>query len=189
MEIRSFLAFELPPKIRETLSAVSRDARTLPLSVRWVRIVNIHLTVVFMGSVQEDQIGSIAEAARHVCHGYAPFRIHLKGAGVFGSRRNPRVLWVGLEGDMDRMSVLRDDLQKNLAPFGIEEENRPFRPHLTLGRFRKGAKADPSLDDLLLKYQDLNGPECLVSELVLFKSDLSSSGAVYTSLGKWPLSG
>jgi len=189
MEIRSFLAFELPSKIRETLSAVSGDARTLPLNARWVPIVNIHLTVVFVGSVQEDQIGSIGEVARNVCYGHAPFRIKLKGAGVFGSRRNPRVLWVGLEGDMDRMSIFRDDLQKSLAPFGIEEENRPFRPHLTLGRFRKGAKADPSLDDLLLKYQDLNGPECLVSELVLFKSDLRSSGAVYTSLGQWLLSG
>ena len=79
MEIRSFLAFELSPKIRETLSAVSRDARTLPLNVRWVRIIDIHLTVVFMGSVQEDQIGSIGEVARNVCYGRAPFRIQLKG--------------------------------------------------------------------------------------------------------------
>jgi len=189
MEIRSFLAFELPPKIRETLSAVLGDARTLPLNVRWVRMVNIHLTVVFMGNVQEDEIGSIGDVARNVCYGHAPFRIQAKGAGVFGSRRNPRVLWVGLEGDMDRMSVFRDDLQKKLAPFGIGEENRPFRPHLTLGRFRKGAKADPSLDDLLLKYQDLYGSECLLSELVLFKSDLRPSGAEYTRLGQWSLSG
>ena len=189
MEIRSFLAFELPPEIRETLSVVSDDGRTLPLNVRWIRVVNIHLTVVFMGNVDEDQIGLIGEVVGSICHGHAPFHIQVKGAGLFGSRRNPRVLWVGLGGEVDRMSSFRDDLQKALAPFGITEERRPFRPHLTLGRFRKGTKADPSLDDLLLKYQDLNGPGCLLRELGLFRSDLRPSGAEYTRLGQWPLSG
>ncbi len=189
MEIRSFLAFELPPEIRETLSVVSDDGRTLPLNVRWSRVVNIHLTVVFMGNVREDQIGLIGEVAGRICHGHAPFRIQVKGAGLFGSRRNPRVLWVGLGGETDRMSGFRDVLQKNLAPFGIKEEKRPFRPHLTLGRFRKGAKTDPSLEDLLLKYQDLNGPGCLLRELALFKSDLRPGGAEYTRLGVWPLRG
>jgi RNA 2',3'-cyclic 3'-phosphodiesterase len=189
MEIRSFLAFELPPEIRQTLSVVSGDAQALPLDVRWVRVSNIHLTVVFLGNVRENQIGFIGEVAGSICHEYGPFRIQVNGTGLFGSRRNPRVIWVGLGGDMGRMSSFRDDLQKNLAPVGIKEETRPFRPHLTLGRFRKGAKADTDLDDLWLKYHDLKGPECLLRELVLFKSDLRPGGPVYTRLGQWPLSG
>jgi 2'-5' RNA ligase len=189
MAIRSFLAFELPATIRQRLSAVSEDGRAALLNMRWVRVSNIHLTVVFMGNVEEVQVGSIREVAGGVCDQYAPFHIQVNGAGLFGSRRNPRVLWIGLGGDMDRMSSFRDDLQKGLAPFGIKEERRPFRPHLTLGRFRKGAKADSGLDDLLSKYQDLNGPECILGELVLFKSDLTPDGAVYVRLDAWSLRG
>jgi RNA 2',3'-cyclic 3'-phosphodiesterase len=189
MGIRCFLAFELPPEIRETLSAVSEDARALSLNVRWTRVANIHLTVVFMGNVREDHIGPIGEAAGSLCRGHAPFRIQVQGTGLFGSRRNPRVLWVGLGGETDRMSVFRDVLQKHLAPFGIEEEKRPFRPHLTLGRFRKGAKADAGVNDLLSRYRDLNGPLCMIRELGLFKSDLRPGGAEYTRLGVWPLEG
>lgn len=189
MEIRSFLAFELPPEIREMLSTVSRDAQGLPLDVRWVRVVNIHLTVVFMGSVREDRIDPIGEIAGRVCRDHAPFRVQVNGTGLFGSRRNPRVLWVGLGGDIDRMSGFRDVLQKGLVPLGIPEETRPFRPHLTLGRFGRGEKGGSSLDALLSKYQDLDGPACVLDELVLFKSDLRPGGARYTRLGQWPLSG
>jgi 2'-5' RNA ligase len=189
MAIRSFLAFELPSDIRQTLSAISEDGRAARLKIRWIRVANIHLTVVFMGDVEEAQIGPIREVVRGVCDQYAPFYIQVNGAGMFGSRRSPRVLWVGLGADVDRMSSFRDDLQKGLAPFGIKEERRPFTPHLTLGRFRKGAYADGRLDDLLSKYQALNGSECILRELALFKSDLKPDGAVYTRLGQWPLSG
>ena len=189
MAIRSFLAFELPGDIRKILSDISENARSLTLNVRWVRVANIHLTVVFMGNVPEAQIKPIEAAAERICHAYAPFCIQVTGAGLFGSRRHPRVLWVGLSGDVDRMSAFRDDLQGDLAPFGIQEERRPFRPHLTLGRFRKGATADAGLDAFLSRYQNLDGPECLLRELVLFRSDLKPGGAVYTRLAAWPLDG
>ncbi len=189
MEIRSFLAFELPAEIKDIISAVSENARKTALNVRWGHVANIHLTVVFMGNVPEEQIGPIGEVAGRVCRGYTPFNIYVKGAGLFGSRRHPRVLWIGLGGDMDRMSHFRDDLQTNLKPFGMKEEKRPFRPHLTLGRFRKGAKTGADLDDLLSTYHDLTSSGCGLNELVLFKSDLKPGGAVYTRLGAWPLEG
>lgn len=187
MAIRSFLAFELPSEIRETLSKASEYGRAVLEDIRWVHVANIHLTVVFMGDVEEAQIGPIGEIAGGVCDRYAPFHIQVSGAGIFGSRRNPRVLWMGLGGEVERMSSFRDALQKGLAPFGIAEERRPFRPHLTLGRFRKGTEANPSLYELLSKCQDMNGPEGVLRELALFKSDLKPNGAVYTRIGGWAL--
>ena len=189
MEIRSFLALELPADIKNMISVVSEDGRKTALNVRWVHVTNIHLTVVFMGMVPEEQIGPVGEVAERVCRGYPPFNIQVKGTGLFASRRNPRVFWVGLEGDIDRMSYFRNDLQKNLKPFGIKEEKRPFRPHLTIGRFRKGRNPGTGLDDLLSKYHDLTSSECYLNELVLFKSDLKPDGAVYTRLGGWRLDG
>jgi RNA 2',3'-cyclic 3'-phosphodiesterase len=189
MAIRSFLAFELPTQIRETLSAISAEGKAALRDIRWVRVANIHLTVVFMGNVAATQIEPIKEVVAGACDDYAPFRIQVSGIGTFGNRRNLRVLWIGLTGDGGRMSVFRDQLQQGLAPFGIEAERRPYKPHLTLARFQKGASAGRALGALLEKYQDVTSPEVLLEELVLFKSDLEPGGAVYTPMGTWPLRG
>lgn len=189
MAIRSFLAFELPVDIKRIIMTVSENVRELPLNVRWLNVTNIHLTIVFMGDVQEEQVKPIQDIVKDVCQGYGSFSIGIKGIGLFGSRRNPRVLWIGLDGAIDRMGYFRDDLQKGLTPFGIKEEKRRFKPHLTLGRFRKGARTGTHLDDLLSKYHDLTSPECIIEELVLFKSDLKPGGAVYSKLNGWPLIG
>ena len=189
MEIRSFLAFELPPEIKKIIFHVSEEAKKFPLDVRWVKASNIHLTMVFMGNILMEHLEGISEAVSKACKMYGPFNISLKGMGVFSNRRNPRVLWVGLEGDIERMSYFRGTLQKSLKSFGVKEEKRRFNPHLTLGRFRKGSRPSEHLDDLLSRYQDLTSPVSTLEELVLFKSDLNPKGAVYTKLNIWPLLG
>ena len=188
MEIRSFLAFELPLEIKGIITHVSEDLENFPLDVRRVKVGNIHLTVVFLGNLLEEHIEPIGEAARKVCSRYSPFSVLLKGAGIFGSRKSPRVLWIGLDGDIERMSYFRDALQKHLRPFGIKEEKRRFSPHLTLARFRKGTRAGAHLDEFLSRYRDLTSPECHLGELVFFRSDLKPGGAVYTKMNVWPLS-
>jgi 2'-5' RNA ligase len=189
MDIRSFLAFELPPQVKATLSRLSGEIRPLPLDVKWVKVDNIHLTVVFMGHVAEGLLGEIGENAAHVCRRHGPFRLALNGVGFFGGRKHPRVLWAGLEGDVAPMSRFRDSLQKRLSPFGIEPEKRKFNPHLTLGRFRKGARGGHLLDEIVTRYGGLTGPDFTAAELVLFRSDLKPGGAVYTRMGAWPLAG
>ena len=189
MEIRSFLAFELPSEIKKMVVRVSGELRKSDLDVKWVKVDNIHLTVVFMGNKKTEDIEAIGDAAQKACLKYGVFDISLKGMGFFPNSRNPRVLWLGLHGDLDRMSYFRDALQKHLKPFGIKEEKRRFKPHLTLGRFRKQKKMDSRLDDLVLEYKDLTSPSCPLKELILFKSDLKPGGAEYTKLETWPLTG
>jgi len=189
MEIRSFLAFELPQEIKRIIFHVSEEAQKFPLDVRWLKASNIHLTMVFMGNILMEHLEGINEAVSKACKKYGPFNISLKGMGVFSNRRNPRVLWVGLEGNLEKMSYFRGGLQKGLKSFGVKEEKRRFNPHLTLGRFRKGSRPSEHLDDLLSRYQDLASPVYTLEELVLFKSDLNPKGAVYTKLNTWPLLG
>ncbi len=189
MEIRSFLAFELPHEIMTVISRASRDMQKTSLNVRWVKPGSIHLTMVFMGNVPREHLKPIGRATGDVCRRYGSFNVFLNGTGVFGSRRNPRVLWARLNGDLKRMSRFRDELQKDLEPFGIKQERRRFKPHLTFGRFRKGVKKSLDLDEVLSRYQDLTSPECNLNELVLFESDLKPDGAVYTRLNAWPLDG
>ena len=189
MKIRSFLAFELPEEFKKIVSRASGEMKKSPLNVRWVKVGNIHLTVVFIGDMATEQLDPMGKNISEVCQEHAPFNIAINGAGVFSSRRNPRVLWIGLDGDIDRMAAFRDALQNKLKPFGIKEEKRLFNPHLTLGRFRKGAESGVHLEDLLLKYKDLASPERALRELALFKSDLKPGGVVYTKLNAWPLDG
>jgi 2'-5' RNA ligase len=98
------------------------------------------------------------------------------------------VVWLGIGGDLERMSRFRDQLQEALSPFGIKGEERAFRPHLTLGRFKKPAKRPTELEQMLAKYGELSSPVCTLDELVFFRSDLKPGGAVYTKMLSWPLS-
>ena len=189
MEIRSFLAFELPGEIRDVVSLVSGEMRKSPMDVRWVRPERIHLTLVFLGYMKAEDLASLGETVEKVCRRFAPFHMAVKGAGFFGSKRYPRVLWIRLDGDSRQMSYFRDALQEKLIPYGIKTETRPFRPHLTLGRFRKGARPATNLDEFLEKYQDLTSPTGILRELVLFRSDLRPDGAIYTKINGWPLLG
>lgn len=189
MKIRSFLAFELPLEIKNTVARVSGELRQSSLNARWVKVDNIHLTVVFMGNIETEDIPAIARGVQEVCQTFGPFDLSLKGIGCFPSRRNPRVLWLGLDGDLEPMSEFRDALQEHLTGFGIKEEKRKFKPHLTLGRFRKPKRMDFKEDQLLSKYEDLSSSVYSLKELILFKSDLKPTGAVYTKVEAWPLTG
>jgi len=189
MVIRSFLAFELPSDIKKTVKHVSEDVRGSKLNVKWVKVDNIHITVVFMGNISTEDIPAIREKIEKGCLGFEPFNISLKGLGVFPDTRRPRVLWLGLEGEIERMSSFKKGLQERLKPFGIKEEKRRFKPHLTLGRFRKPNKSDPVLEGIISRYKDLESPVCPLEELVMFKSELKPGGAEYTRLESLPLKG
>jgi len=189
MEIRSFLAFELPLDIKEIVARVSSEIRKSPLNVRCVHVDNIHLTVIFMGNIKTGDIVNIGAEVEKVCFRYSSFDVSLREMGFFPNKRNPRVLWLGLDGDLERMSHFRDSLQKQLGSFGIKEEKRRFTPHLTLGRFRNPHKGKSQLNEFIMGYRDLTSPVCPLNELILFQSTLKPSGAEYTKLGSWPLSG
>ena len=189
MKIRSFLAFELPLEIKNTVARVSGELRQSTLKARWVKVDNIHLTVVFMGNIETGDIPAIARGVQGVCQAFGPFDLSLKGIDCFPNRRNPRVLWLGLDGDLEPMSDFRDALQEHLTGFGIKEEKRKFKPHLTLARFRKPRRMDSKEDQLLSKYEHLSSSVYSLKELILFKSDLKPTGAVYTKMEAWPLTG
>jgi 2'-5' RNA ligase len=189
MKIRSFLAFELPLEVEAVVNQVSEELKRSSLNAKWVKSGNVHLTVVFMGDVEANEIPTVKEEVEKVCLTYGAFDISLKGLGCFPHARKPRVIWVDVDGDLERMSSFRDTLLERLIPFGIKEEKRRFKPHLTLGRFRKPKRTSSEELELISRYEDVTSPTRSLTELVLFKSELKPGGARYTRLGVWPLSG
>lgn len=187
MAIRSFLAFELPLEIKKEVTRISGAVKKSGLEAGWVKPDNIHLTVVFLGDVNEENIPGIISSVENVTNKYVHFDISLGGMGLFPDIKRPRVLWLGLNGDIKGLASLRDDLQKSLEAFGIKQEKRSFNPHLTLGRFRKPVKDRNLLRRVIDDYSEISGPEGKIDELILFKSELKPGGSVYTKIHSWSI--
>ena len=187
MAIRSFLAFELPPDIKQEVTRISLEVKKSGLEAGWVKPGNIHLTMVFLGDVNEKDIPAVISSIDNVTVKYESFDISLGGMGLFPDIRRPRVLWLGLDGEIERLGSLRDDLQIPLEAFGIEQEKRLFKPHLTLGRFRRPVKDRNLLGKVIDDFSDISGFNRKLHELILFKSELKPGGSVYTKIHSWPL--
>ena len=184
--IRAFLALELPDSLRPGLAQVQEDLKRSRAEVRWVAVGNIHLTMKFFGNVPDDEIGSLALAAREVAAEAAPLQLQVTGAGAFPSPQAPRVVWVGLGGDLVPLTQLFYRLEKEFAALGYLPEGRAFNPHLTLGRVKSPVNRD-RLAKLLATMPSLNWPPFTVKELILFQSVLSPQGSKYTPLQVIPL--
>jgi RNA 2',3'-cyclic 3'-phosphodiesterase len=186
--IRAFLAIDLPSSLRPTLALIQGELKRSGADVRWVPVGNIHLTLKFFGQLPENQVEPLTQAARQVAAGQEPFQLQLTKAGAFPSLRNPRVLWLGLGGDVIVLAQFYHRLEKVFATLGHVPEERPLHPHLTLGRLRSPAGRE-GLTKVLQELPAPQGPAFQVGEIILFRSQLSPQGSTYTPLAVIPLGG
>jgi RNA 2',3'-cyclic 3'-phosphodiesterase len=184
--IRAFLAIELPEALRVGLAQVQEELKRSRADVRWVPVGNIHLTLKFFGNVPDDEIGPLAQAARDAAAETAPLQLQATNAGAFPSPNAPRVVWLGLGGDMVPLTQLFYRLEKAFAALGYPPEGRAFNPHLTLGRVKSPGNRD-KLARMLGKMPPVDWPPFEVKELILFQSVLSPQGSKYTPLQVIPL--
>jgi 2'-5' RNA ligase len=180
---RLFVALEPPDLVRRRLAALADELRRAAGragdDVRWVAPENIHLTLQFLGAVPEERVPAVEAALRDTAAAAGrPLSLALRGAGGFPNARRPRVLWAGLEGDVAPLAALAVELGARLAKLGFPPEDRPFSPHLTLGRARDGRGA-PGLAGALAAAAQVEATPWRASELVLFESHLSPRGPRY----------
>jgi len=179
--MRVFIALELPAVIKEAATAVQRELMKSEAHVGWVRADGMHLTLKFLGEVSESQLSEIEKTLETVAGGTGSVKFTVRGLGVFPNPKNPRVVWLGIQPEDDRLSRLQERIDRALAPLGFPSEKRDFRPHLTLGR----VKSSRGLDDLMKAmagHHHFSAGECTLGELHLIQSDLKPEGAVYTRL-------
>ncbi|WP_232797201.1 RNA 2',3'-cyclic phosphodiesterase [Blastococcus atacamensis] len=178
-----FFAVEPPGPARQHLDAALAPLRDVPGAPRWASPERWHLTLLFLGSVPEELVPGLLAAAARAVAAAPPMTLRLAGAGRFGSARRPQVAWAGLDGDVVPLVALAGRLSGAARELGLAAEDRPFRPHLTLGRWRPGRPADGALPDRLAGYR---GPEWPVPEVRLQESRLGAA-ARYETLAAWPL--
>jgi 2'-5' RNA ligase len=154
--------------------------------VKWVAPESIHLTLHFLGAVLEERVGGIEAAVAEAAAGARALFLEVKGAGGFPNARRPRVLWAGVVGDVQPLAALVVDLGRRLAPLGFPAEDRPFSPHLTLGRARDSRGA-AGLAGGLAKLSAQEGVSWRAADICLIRSVLSPAGAKYEILSRAPL--
>lgn len=178
--MRAFIAIELPSKIIDGLKDIQDELKNGNNKIAWVKPENIHLTIKFLGDIDVDKIDSIAVLLETAAAKNRSFDVSVKGAGAFPTLDNPRVVWVGVEDDKN-LSRIYEELENGLLAIGFEKENRPFKPHLTVGRV-KFLKDKKGFKERIEKYKDINLGHFAANSLCLFKSNLTPNGAVYTKL-------
>ncbi|MDO9565274.1 MAG: RNA 2',3'-cyclic phosphodiesterase [Candidatus Desulfaltia sp.] len=179
--IRTFIGFELPEKIRSFIGSIQENLKSNQLDAQWVQTKNIHLTLKFLGNINKDDSQKVGEAIFKSAADHAPISLTAKGIGAFPGINRPSVLWVGIKGQIDMLIQLQRSLDDQLEKIGFSRENRPFKGHLTLARVKKQLD-QAKLIDAIKKYKELESEPFIADNIVLFKSDLKSTGAIYTKL-------
>ncbi len=190
--VRVFVALDLPAPAKEILrQTVEELVKALPSGIRWVDPSGIHLTLKFLGDVDTGQVDVLLkamESAASVFEG-STLPLSLSGLGVFPNAREPRVLWAGVEGDLEALGRLQTLVDQELAELGFAREHRPFRPHLTLARVR-----DQVSQHERRRIGEAMGQASLAckhgweaQEIHLIRSTLTPNGAIYDSIGVKPL--
>ncbi|MGQ9508237.1 MAG: RNA 2',3'-cyclic phosphodiesterase [Thermodesulfobacteriota bacterium] len=186
--LRTFLAIELPTAIHKRLEEIQRELKESEADVRWVDPKKIHLTLKFFGYIEEKDIEPIVESIGKSLQKISPFFLRVKGIGGFPNLKNPRILWVGLEDSSGILSSLQIQLEEEFERIGFRHEDRPFHPHLTLGRM----KSNRGRNELIEKMERLKGKDFgkfQVEKVILYKSDLRPTGPLYTPLKEVRLEG
>jgi 2'-5' RNA ligase len=179
--IRTFIAIDIPQSVQEAMERLSLELRKAGAAVTWVKPGRMHLTLKFLGNVPPEKIDEISKAMAGAATQSPPFALRPEGCGAFPGMKNMRVVWVGLQGDLDPLKRLQQRVEEAMESLGFEREERSFKPHLTLGRV-KGRKNMEALQQAVLSQRDFALEAFDVFELVLYKSELRPEGAHYTPL-------
>ncbi len=190
---RTFIALEKNETVQRHLGEIISQVALLLPGVRWVNPDGIHITLAFLGELTEGELGGVNHAVQAAARHAASFSYSLSNLGIFGSPRQPRVIWMGIEEPTGALQQLHRSLTDELARRNFPVDRRPFSPHLTLARIKNPLSPDElqKLQRLLEDPQkELRSPAPQqVRHIDVMKSELSRSGAQYSILQSYELSG
>ena len=184
--IRVFIAVELPAELKKELSEVEGQIKkNSPPVVKWVDPNNIHITLKFLGEISEDSIEELMPAIEEAAQGIQPFKLEVREVGAFPNLERVQVLWVGVKGELEKITQLQKNIELTTEQLGFPRESRAFSPHLTLGRVCDEARPNERqrlckllADTTFAALHNVN-----VAAVNLMKSQLTPTGPIYTCIG------
>lgn len=189
-QFRSFIAIELSDEVKSGLRQLQAELKSPGhIFVKWVATEGIHLTLKFLGNISPQKVSEITRVIEQATAGVSPFRLKVSEVGGFPNLRQPRVLWVSVGGEVEKLLVLQQRIDNGLVPLGFAKEARPFTPHLTLARVREGALSQDRqvFGEMVTKKSPKIDYEMAVEGVNLMRSQLLPTGAVYSRLAELKL--
>lgn len=184
--VRSFVALPCPPGLNGEIEAALCDWRRLDAAVKWADPSKLHLTLRFLGEASPEKLRALHRRLRESAAASAPILYCTGPTGAFPGWNRPRVLWLGLE-DSGSLGRLAESVESAARAAGFESEERPFRPHLTLGRV-KGRRGVRGAVETIRSWRPETAPE-EVGEAILYRSELTPDGAIHSAMARYELGG
>jgi 2'-5' RNA ligase len=184
--MRAFLAIDLADQTRARLSGAIEALRSETVRVRWVVPSQIHVTLKFFADLTPDRQTQLASVVSGVAGRTIPFTYAVRGLGFFASGDRMRVIWCGIHDASGSIATLQRRIEDGLAPLGFAREERPFKPHLTLGRLKVPSR-EPQLLNALKGMATFEAGVERLNHIVLFSSRLTPEGPIYTVQARFPL--
>lgn len=187
--MRLFIAIDIDEKNMVAINDLQKELRSKADvragDVKWVTAKNIHLTLKFLGEVEEGKLPEICKITEETASSYKQFQLSIESVGHFGGK-SATVLWVGTGAGTQELLQLQKDLETRLASVGYPPEQREFSSHLTLARIRN-PKAGFKIAQLTQQYKNFELGTLAVNSICVYKSQLTPDGPVYTLLGNYKL--
>jgi 2'-5' RNA ligase len=188
--LRTFVAIDFSPEIIRKINDVINyfKTQTPEKALKWVAPENLHLTVKFLGDVPDNKIEQVKMLINQALENVKSFEIGVEKLGMYPNPGSPRVVWLGITGG-EPLKEIHKKLESQLQEAEIEPEKRSFSPHLTIARVRRNADKQTvkEIGEALSKFKVDSLGKCLINHVVLYKSELTPKGPIYTPLLSSPL--
>jgi 2'-5' RNA ligase len=188
IEMRCFVAVKVGEPVRDLLVRVQDELKRADAQIRWVERDNLHLTLKFLGDVDDDQVARLRELLTCEALRWKPFHLQYGGIGTFPDRGVPKVVWAGATGEVDRLAGLASSMERHAESVGVPRERHPFIAHLTIGRV-KGQRNFKQLQTAIIPQRQVPLGSDEVESFELIKSTLTPEGPLYEVMQSFALSG
>jgi 2'-5' RNA ligase len=187
--MRTFIAINLSREIKDYLCRLQEKLKLAQADVKWVRPENIHLTLKFLGEIDDKTKENVTKLMEDISKDKTPFYLNIASIGAFPRITSPRVIWVGIDKGDVKVKEIAKELEEKLSGIGIPVEDKPFSSHITIGRTRSSKNRKALVNNLIALKDTAKEeiPELYVDKITLFKSTLAPKGPIYEVLKEAPL--
>lgn len=179
--MRTFIAIDFPEPVKDVLAQAAAHLKYSGADVKWIEKENIHLTLKFLGEVDEKKLEAVRSALDAIAIRTKTFEASIKNIGAFPKIEFPRVIWAGIDKGAEESGTLAGKIDQALSRLGFQKESRPFAAHLTIGRVRSSKNID-KLKNQMEAYSLPELPPAPIRSVILYKSTLTPNGSTYTIL-------
>ncbi|NLC69550.1 MAG: RNA 2',3'-cyclic phosphodiesterase [Clostridiaceae bacterium] len=182
--MRSFIAIDFDRELKTRIAGLQSEIRRYAVSGRWKHIDNFHLTLKFLGEINPNSVENINRILAGICSSFSPFKLSFSTLGYFPGQEKIRVLWLGLEGDLDKLLCFQKTIDAGLKEEGFEPEKRRFTPHVTIGQ---DIVLNSVFESIMRLVDPKELPEIRVRSIYLFKSEQINFKRIYTPISEFCL--